>query len=451
MAVADPDRPWVEMESLVDEGDAQSLGSFLESLTPFETARAISRLEHEKQIRLLTLLDPEEAADLIEELSDVQGSDIVEILPADQAAAIVDAMESDHRADILGEMDDSDAEAILVAMDPGEAEDARQLMEFDDDVAGGLMVTEFVTYSVTQTVQDVLADLRKNAEYYSEIEVQYAYVQSEQGRLIGVLRIRDLVLTKGDVSVASVMVTNPIYVTADTPLEELDSMFERYSFYGLPVTDEDGRLLGVVRRSDVEEARSERAERHFMRHSGIIRGDELRNMPYRERSVRRLAWLAINLVLSALAASVILLFESTIAAITALAAIIPIVGNMCGCAGNQALAVSIREMALGIIDTRDYLHVCRKELEIALLNGACIGILLGLAVSLFTGNELLGVAVGAAIALNTLIAVTVGGVTPLMLSRMNLDPALAAGPVLMTVVDMCGFLLVLAFAAAVVA
>lgn len=440
---------WHILEGLLRERKTEDVREMLETLPPSEIARALSRLDEDLQFVLLTSLHPEAAADLIQELDDAQASDLVEDLPANHAAAILDEMESDHRADLLGEMDHEDAQAILSHMDPEEAADVRTLLTFESDTAGGIMVTEFVMYPNHLKVRDVLNDLHANAETYSDYGVQYAYVSSEQGRLIGVLRLRDLVLSPGHVPVTSVMIANPIYVLAHATLDELDDYFERYNFVGLPVTDDEGRMLGVVRRSDFEEAFSERVEKAFMQFSGIIGGDELRSMPIRSRAARRFAWLAVNLILSMLAASVILLFEGLIAKITIVAAVMPIVSNMSGCAGNQSIAVSIREMALGLIQPRDLMHVVRKELQVSIISGIGLGILLGgliAGMALFTEHDArIGVVVGVALALNTLLSTCLGGSIPLLLRSLDVDPALAAAPLLMTVTDMMSFLLILSF------
>ena len=440
---------WEILQNLLREEKTEELRQILETLSPGELARALSRLDDELQFALLTSLHPETAADLIEELDDAQGSDLVEDLPADQAAAILEEMESDHRADILSEMTDDDAQAILSHMDPEEAADIRTLMNYPSDTAGGIMVTEFVMYPSHLTVGDVLNDLHANATTYSDYGVQYAYVASEHGRLIGVLRLRDLVLSPNETPIMSVMIVNPIYLLVDATLDELDDYFERYHFVGFPVTDEDGHMMGVVRRSDFEEAFSERVEKAFMQFSGIIGGDELRSMPLRSRAVRRFAWLAVNLVLSVMAASVILLFEGLIAAITIVAAVMPIVCNMSGCAGNQSIAVSIREMALGLIQPRDLAHVVRKEVQVAVINGIGLGVMLGgiiMLLALFTDHDArIGLVVGAALALNTLFSTALGGSIPLILRRLHVDPALAAAPLLTTMTDMMSFMLVLSF------
>lgn len=447
MAETYREKPWERIEALIQEGDAEKLDGHLDTLTPAQVARAISRLGDDAQAALLTLLEPEDAADLIEELSDVQGADIIEELPAPRAAAIVDEMDSDHRVDVLGEMDRGDAEAILREMDPEEAEDARKLLTYPEDTAGGIMVTEYVAYPQHLRVADVLEDLRRNAEEYAEFLVQYAYVESKDHRLVGVVPLRDLVLAPGDASLSSVMIVNPVYVLANAALEEVEQFFDRFPFVGLPVTDEEGRLLGVVRRGDAEEALGERTEKTFMRFSGIIGGDELRSMGLFSRAFARLSWLTINMVLNLVAAVVIIFYERTIEAVVALAVVLPIICNMSGCSGNQAVAVSIRELALGIIDPRDFRRVVFQEIQVGIINGIVLGFLLGAVTLLWKGNPYLGLVVGAALALNTVVAVCLGGGVPLLLRRIKVDPALAAAPVLTTIIDMCGFFFVLSFAA----
>jgi len=443
MSATPQQEPWDYIQALVEKAESTPLGEYLDTLPPADVARAISRLDEETQANLLILLEPEDAADLLDELSNTQGADLVEDLPAERAAAIVDEMDSDQRVDILGEMDEDDAEAILRKMHPEEAQEARELLAYPPDTAGGLMVKEFVVYPQGHRVSDVLKDLRTNAEAYSDIGVQYAYVRSESGTLIGVLRLRDLVLSPSDQPIQTVMIVNPVSVLVNAPLEELEQLFDRYMFSGLPVIEANGSIVGVVQRADVEEAHSERSDRTFMRFSGIIGGDELRSMPLVSRSAPRLAWLGVNLLLSIVAAFVIILYHETVETIIFLAAAIPVLVNVSGCSGNQAVAVTIREMALGLVRPRDFLLVIRKELGVGLINGIVLGIVFGCFAGFYDQNIMLGVVVGVALMLNMVLAVALGGAIPLLLRRMHVDPALAAAPMLTTVVDMCGFFLIL--------
>jgi magnesium transporter len=169
-------------------------------------------------------------------------------------------------------------------------------------------------------------------------------------------------------------------------------------------------------------------------------------MPILFRSKRRLSWLSVNILLNIMAASVIAAYEETLSAVIALAVFLPIVSDMSGCSGNQAVAVSMRELTLGAAVPRDVIRVLRKEAAVGLINGLALGILLGIAAWAWKGSPVLGLVVGGALAANTIIAVSVGGTVPLILRGLKFDPAVASGPLLTTVTDVCGFFLVLSLA-----
>jgi len=439
--------PWEIIREYIEARNAEGLNDYLDNLPPGATARAFSRLDEDERNEVLLLLEPEDAADIIEEMADAQGADIIEDLPVDEAASIIEEMESDRRADILAELDEDDAEAILQQMDPEEAQDARDLLQYAPDTAGGIMVTEFFVFPEDATVAQVQGDLHRRSETHPDVGVQYVYVESSRHALVGVLRLRDLFFAGLNTPIKSLMIANPIFVFTNTSLEELDDLFERYPFWGLPVIDESGVLQGVVKQADVVEAWGEQQGRTLLRFGGIVFGEEFRNMPLFERSSRRLSWLFLNMLLSTLAASVILGHQETVNRLFVLVFFMPIVCNMSGCSGNQAVAVSIRELTLGMIKPEDYWHVWVKEIQVGLLNGTVLGTTLGLVASLFWNEPTtLGLVVGGAFALNTMVAVSLGGLIPLLLRKLKIDPALGAPPMLTTLTDMCGFTLVLGLA-----
>ena len=438
---------WQELERLLQAGNVPAMEAYLESLPAGETVWAVSRLSDEDQSQLLSLLDPEDAAELIQQLPDAQAVELLEELAPGAAADIIEELPSDQQADILGDLDVQHAEAILTEMEPDAAHEARNLSRYDDDVAGGLMVREFLAFPSHFTVAQVIEDLRANAEKYRNYQVQYAYVTQARNRLAGVLRLRDLLLANPSQPISKIMVRDPLTVSDDTTLNELRDVLERHQFFGIPVTDSAGTLLGIVRSNAVDEALADRNADDYRKAQGIVR-EELRSMPLLVRSRRRLAWLTINIGLNALAASVIALYQETLSQVIALAVFLPIISDMSGCSGNQAVAVSMREMSLGLVRPNEIFRVWAKEVAVGVLNGLALGLLIALAVWLWKGNLWLSAVVGTALALNTVIAVSLGGTLPLAMRRLKMDPALASGPILTTVTDMCGFLLALSLAAA---
>ena len=443
------ERPWENIQALIDAGDAARLFDFIDDMSPTETARAISRLSAENQGRLFQLLTPADAAEIIEDISDTQAADLIDDLPPEQAAAILEELDSDHLADLLGEMDVEDAEAILERMTPEDAEEARQFMAYPADTAGGLMISEYLSFPAWMTIAEVLKDLQDNREEYADYHVQYFYVTDGEERLIGVLRMHDLLFPKRSATLESIMIRDPLKLAVESRLEELRDFFEDHDLFGAPVVDGEGRMVGVVLPESVEEARREKTVRQFLGLSGIIGGEEFRTMPLFNRSGRRLSWLSLNIVLNIIAASVIALYQDTLAAAITLAVFLPMVSDMSGCSGNQAVAVSMRELSLGLVRPNELLRVMRKESLLGILNGLALGVLLGGVAYLWKGNPYLGLVVGGALAANTVVAVTLGGLLPLLLKRLKMDPALVSSPLLTTVTDMCGFFFVLSFASAI--
>jgi len=440
------DKPWEQLSALIETNDPQQVNQFLENITPSDTALTVSRLASKDQNRLLTLLQPADAAELIEDITEVQAAELIEELQPQQAAAILEELDSDHVADLLGELDKADALAIIEQMAPKEAEEARQFLSYPADTAGGLMISEFLEYRSEQNVQDVLDDLQANREKYASYNVQYIYVTDEGKRLLGVLRIRDLLFPSRTTKLGSLMNRTPYRIKVDATIEELRNFFEEHKLFGVPVVDADSRLQGIVLPLAVEQAEQKRRTKQFLGISGIIGGEEFRSMTLLARSGRRLSWLSLNIVLNIIAASVIALYQDTLAAAISLAVFLPMVSDMSGCSGNQAVAVSLRELSLGLLRPTELFRVLLKEASLGIVNGFALGVLLGGVAFLWKGNPYLGFVVGAALALNTIVAVTLGGLIPLVLKRLKLDPALVASPLLTTVTDMCGFFFVLSFA-----
>lgn len=440
---------WVMLDNLISEGKEAELAEFLDSLDSSETARAISRLSPPQQQQLLAMLSPADAAELIEEIPEVQAVELVEGMDSRQAAAIMEELESDQVVDVLAEVDANTSQAILEKMDKEEAREARKLLEYASDCAGGLMISEYLAFRSDETVQDVLDNLRQNREEYADYQVQYFYIIGPAEKLIGVLRIHDLLFPRRSTRLADLMIEKPLRVVDTAPVSELHAFFAEHAFFGVPVVDAEDRLVGLVLPQAVEEAVNKQRTRTFLRISGIIGGEEFRTMGLLSRSGRRLAWLSMNIMLNVIAASVIALYQDTLAAAITLAVFLPMVSDMSGCSGNQAVAVSMRELSLGLVRPGELLWVLLKEMKVGILNGLVLGAMLGTIAWLWQDNVWLGLVVGAALAANTLVSVSLGGMLPLILKRFKLDPALVSSPLLTTVTDMCGFFFVLSFASAV--
>lgn len=436
----------VKILQLLRQDNSVELTQLVDSLNSREIVHLMGHLSLENKMKLLTLLSPEDAAEVMEEIPEVQAVDIIEEMEAKKAAAILNEMESDEQADLLMELDEEELQAILAEMDPEQAEDARKLISYEYDTAGGLMRTEYFAYSENQTVREVTEDLRANTEEYSYYLLKYFFVTSPEGRLTGVLQMQDLLFAKPSTRLHQISITDVHAVDHNATLEELITFFDAHDLFGVPVTDEHQHLVGVVLRRDILEAETERIAQELLETQGIVGGDELRTMPVLLRARRRLSWLSVNILLNILAASVIAYHQDVLSSVIALAVFLPIISDMSGCSGNQAVAVSMRELSLGVINPGEVWRVWYQEISVGLINGTVLGLLIAAAAWFWKGNIYLGLVAGGALTINTLVAVSIGGTVPLILKGFNIDPALASGPILTTITDMFGFFLALTFA-----
>jgi len=431
------------LQIALDADDESQLAEAVDSLSSHEALRQVSLMESADRDDLMTRLSPEAAAELIEEAPAELAVTMIESLESSVAAKIMEELHSDTQADIVQEMEPENSEAILAEMESESAENLRKLSQYDADTAGGLMELEAFTFNIDETVGAVLKALTAGDDSFERYRGQHPYILDDDGKLVGVVSLRDMLRSRRAVKLADIL-HKPISVQPDASQDELVDLFDENPFLGIPVVDASGILLGVVSRLELAEAELERAEQESLSRQQI--SDELRSMPTLLRSRRRLTWLSSNIVLNIIAASVISAYEETLAAVIAIAVFLPMVSDMSGCSGNQAVGVSMRELSLGLTRPVDLFHVLKKEFGVGVINGIVLGILIGIVAWVWKDNVFLGIVIGLALATNTVIAVSIGGTVPLLLKKFGVDPAVASGPLLTTVTDMAGFFLVLSLA-----
>ena len=430
------------LQTALDAADETQLTEMVDNLPSHEALRQVSLMEPVDRDELMTMLPPGSAAELIEEAPAELAVTMIKGLNSTVAAKIMEELHTDTQADIVQDMKARGSEAILAEMETESADNLRILSQYDPDTAGGLMELETFSFQIDQTVGAVLKRLIED-DSFERHRGQHPYIIDESGKLLGVVSLRDMLRSRRAAKLADIL-HKPISVHPETSQETLVDLFDENPFLGIPVVNASGILIGVVSRIELAEAELERAEHDSLARQQI--GDELRSMPTLLRSRRRLAWLSSNIVLNIIAASVISAYEETLTAVIAIAIFLPMVSDMSGCSGNQAVGVSMRELSLGLTRPVDLFHVLRKELGVGIINGIVLGILIGIVAWVWKDNVFLGVVIGLALAMNTLIAVSIGGTVPLILKNFGIDPAVASGPLLTTVTDMAGFFLVLSLA-----
>ncbi len=426
--------------------DAREIASRFESadLGPDQTRALFGAMSLEQAAAVFAaIVDDKRAREVLHWLPHEQSGPILSSIPSGQAARLVALLPSDERADLLAAADDDHRASIQALLPVDARQDAARLLAYEPDTAGGLMETEFVAYPARAEVRDAIRDLRANQQRYAAIGVQYIYLVDEERRLIGVAPLRDLLLAPEGASLSTLIARPPATVRDTAPLHDVAAAFDEHPFIALPVVDAAGAMLGVVTRADATVGEQEEAEDDYRVSQGIVGGEELRSMPVAVRLRRRSAWLGVNLLLCLGGAAIVALHQDTIAKVVVVAAVLPVISATSGNAAMQAAAVSIRELTLGVIDPAAWRRVLAHEAALAVLMAFPLGGAVALLARMWGAPWTIGAAVGLAMALNSLIAIAIGALCPLLLRRMKIDPALASGPISTTLADVSGFALTL--------
>jgi magnesium transporter len=316
------------------------------------------------------------------------------------------------------------------------------VLRFPDDVAGGLMSTDTITIRADLTLDVVLRYLRRHVELPQNTDSLIVVNRSD--KLVGLLPIRTLLVSDPAVSVREMMITDQEAIAANMPATEVARRFERNDWISAPVVDETGKLLGRITIDDVVDVIIEEADHSLTSLAGLAEEDTFATVW--QSAPRRAVWLAINLATALLASSVISLFQGTIEKVVALAVLMPVVASMGGIAGTQSLTILIRAMAMGQINDRNQLWLIGRESLIGLINGILWAAVVAITASLWFDDFTLGLIIAFAMLINLVTAGLSGAGLPLVLQRLNIDPALAGGVLVTTVTDIVGFLTFLGLA-----
>ncbi len=431
----------VELRSSLEGDDLAQAMALLEALRPADQADVVAELEAPDQVALLTSLAPSESADVLEEMEDEDAAAVAELLPTPQLADILDQMEDDEAADILGDLPEEKAAEALREMD--EPKDVIPLLRYPDDTAGGLMTRAVITLKPDWTADRALEELRRLGPRADSS--YYLFVTDPSGVLLGVVGLRQLVTALPNTPISERMTTDILTVLVTTDQEECARLLSRYGYLALPVVDEIGRFLGVITADDLIEVTEDEATEDMYLMVGIT-GEERAFGPVRVSILKRLPWLAINMVTLFVAITVVDAFEAVIAGMVALAVFLPVVSGEGGNAGSQTATVIVRGLALGEINERDVMRALLRELRIALVNGILIGAGTALAVFVWKQDWRISAAIALAMVLNFLMAASTGVLIPLGLKKMNIDPALASAAFVTGFTDTFGFLFFLGIA-----
>jgi magnesium transporter len=370
----------------------------------------------------------------MEYLSPLKSLAVFSALPREAQLEILDGSSPRLAVTVLAQLPDSDREELLGSLSATTRKDLERLMSFPENSAGRLMDRSFITAKANMTVGQALERLRDSSVRGSRT----LFVVTPKGRVEGRVDIQDLALATAEESLSDHVHPVTESVTTQTNREELVELLDRSRSDSVPVVDADGRLMGVVRYRSLFHAIEAVASADIQKMVGVSPEERALSLPGFAIK-RRLPWLHINLLTAFLAASVVGLFESLIAQFTALAVLLPVVAGQSGNAGAQALAVTMRGLALREIGIRQWRSVLRKEIMVGLINGLALALTCGVAVYLWSSSVGLGLVIAVAMIASMLAAGIAGALVPIILTRVGQDPATASSIILTTITDVAGF------------
>jgi magnesium transporter len=426
------------VKRLLRVGATANLLNLLQKQHPADLAQVLGILQERERHATFSLLverNSRLAMEALSELGPEAGAALLADRPPDEIARFVQELPSDDAAALIDYLPEELSASVLELMRRKESATVENLLEYAEQTAGRIMNPKVFALSEELTVGEAITELQAARDVEM---VFYLYVVDSRRHLVGVVSLRRLLLVSPETPLKRIMTTDLISVRVDTDQEEVARQVASYNLLAIPVVDEENKLMGVITVDDVIDVIKDEATEDIYRLAGVS-GDERVFTPPLDSLRLRLPWLAVNLATAFLAATVVGLFEGTIARVTALAIFMPIVAGMGGNAATQTLTVIVRGIALGELTWGNARKALLKEVSVGFGNGIVIGLLAAGVVWLFKGDPMMGLLLAAAMVINLCVAATAGTLIPLGLRAMKVDPALASSVFITTLTDVAGF------------
>lgn len=424
-----------DFKDLVDRGQTGLLRNILIDLHPADMAELIERLSSEDQAKVFDLLSDEVAGSVIAEMDPHKRQNLLNGFGPDRIFAIIDELESDDAADMVAELPPDLAERVFRRMNASEAGELREILKYPDDSAGGIMAVEVMSVSEGLTAGQAIEEIRKRS---SEVgEFYQIFVVDGAGRLVGTIPLYTLVVADTDEKVAALMENVVFSVKTDMDQEEVAAAVAKYDLVSVPVVDNFGRLVGRITIDDIIDVIEEEATEDIHRMAGTSE-DEVGGESIFRISGLRLPWLVVGLGGGLLSAFVLSRYEVSIRELLVLSFFVPVITAMAGNVAIQSSAIVIRALATDELAVGRIWHRLLKEVGVGLINGAVCGLILFAVTSFWRTSARLGVVVGVSLLTAILVAAAMGALVPMIMRRLNVDPALATGPFVTTINDVLG-------------
>ncbi len=427
-------------EHLINSDDDVVLAA-IEHVHSADLAEIMTELDDKERNRLFTLLSREQAAEVFSDIDTELFEELFALLKREQKVAVLDLMAQDDIVDILGEVSEALKARIIALLDAESKTDVQELLVYPEDTAGGIMTKDYIDIKRDMTIARATEYLRENAP--DAETVYYVYVTDDSDRLVGIISLRQLIVSSPWVTIDQVMNQSVIHVYVDTDQEDVARVVSKYDLLVVPVVDDDERLVGIITVDDVIDVIEEEATEDMLKFAGTTdeeldhyEDDIAKSIYYSVKA--RLPWLIITIFGGLLSSFVISNYQGALAADQTLAMFMPLLAGMGGNVGTQSSTLTVRNIAINDIRGVEAWRALAQEIIVGFIVGLiCALIVAGLSYFM-RGRYLLSVIVGVAMWANIVTAATIGTIVPLLFKRVGVDPAVASAPFITTTIDITG-------------
>ncbi|MEL7446786.1 MAG: magnesium transporter [Pseudomonadota bacterium] len=421
--------------------DKGAVYELVEPLHPADIADLLELFERDERGEFAAAITDLMSSDVVAELNDHVREEMMEALEPEAVATIAEQLETDDAVQLLEDLDEKDQRAIIAELEPETQAAVENALSYPDETAGRLMNRHFMAVPEHLTVGDLIDYLRENGDL--EHDFFEVFVIDERHHPVGTCALNWILTTPRSIKLTDVMKRDQTLIPATVDQEEVALMFQKYALISAAVVDESGRLVGQMTVDDVVHIISEEAGEDALLLSGAGDGDI--NEPIREAYSSRVRWLIANLGTAVVASAIIAFFGAAIEKLVALAVLMPIVASIGGNAGTQTMAVAVRAIATNQLTRANTWRIVWKELRVALLNGATVAVLIGIAAG-FLFEPMMGVVIALAMVINIVVAGLAGVLVPVIFERLDQDPAVASSVFVTMITDSMGFFAFLSLA-----
>ena len=427
-------------------GANEHLMKLISKTHPADIAWVFRHLTEEERTKVFNIIaQTERVGEFLSELDDALVVDLVKEIPLQLMADILAKMPSDDAVDLLEVLPEEMANDIRKNMEKKDREEMEDLLQYHPETAGGLMSPDYMYLDEELSAGEAISLIQKRSE--EKEMVFYLYITHGEGKLAGVVSLRELLMHPPHRQLKNIMNSNVISVTTDTPQSDVAHVVSQYNILAVPVVDSNYNLVGIVTVDDIIDVIREEATEEFLQMAGAGKDREILLKSIRENAVIRAPWLLATWLGGIMSLLIVGAFSHELSQVIALAAFMPIITGMGGNIATQSSTIIVRGIATGRVNINELFRIVFKEMRIGLILGILYGVLLGVVTYFgFAEPKTLGLVVGLSIFFSMVMAATVGAFIPLILNRFDVDAAVATGPVVTTMIDMLGVLMYLSVA-----